>query len=321
MLPAPVSKSLVLTGPTASGKTGLAIELARTAERRDRLDGLDGPLSPHGHRHRQADCRTAPAGAASSDRRAGSVGIGQRRLVAGASEAHCCREIESRGKQVLFVGGTPLYLKALMFGLFDGPAADLDLRAPSGRGSQPARSGGIARAAGRGRSAGRRAHPRQRRAPHHPRPGGFRVDGPADQRAGKRNGLRDGESARAVRSTDERPACLCSPCLLWLDLPRHELYERINRRVEEMFDGGLVEEALALRRLGRPLEQGSVPGRRLYGGLRPSRRTVHSARGDRAGADSHPAVRQTANYLVSPSSGLPAGHIGIDMEALATQNE
>src|SRR5262249_6446365 len=38
-------------------------------------------------------------------------------------------EIESRGKRALFVGGTPLYLKALLFGLFDGPPADEELRA------------------------------------------------------------------------------------------------------------------------------------------------------------------------------------------------
>src|SRR5262249_15129114 len=38
-------------------------------------------------------------------------------------------EIEARGQRVLFVGGTPLYLKALLHGLFDGPPADRALRA------------------------------------------------------------------------------------------------------------------------------------------------------------------------------------------------
>src|SRR5205823_536936 len=33
----------------------------------------------------------------------------------------CTIEIEKRGNQVLFVGGTPLYLKALINGLFEGP--------------------------------------------------------------------------------------------------------------------------------------------------------------------------------------------------------
>ncbi len=38
------------------------------------------------------------------------------------------QEIESRDKKVLFVGGTPLYLKTLLRGLFDGPSADWEFR-------------------------------------------------------------------------------------------------------------------------------------------------------------------------------------------------
>src|SRR3954462_6835469 len=36
--------------------------------------------------------------------------------------------IESRGARALFVGGTALYLKALLRGLFEGPGADPSLR-------------------------------------------------------------------------------------------------------------------------------------------------------------------------------------------------
>ena len=38
------------------------------------------------------------------------------------------RQIHDRDRQVLFVGGTALYLKALVRGLFDGPPADWDFR-------------------------------------------------------------------------------------------------------------------------------------------------------------------------------------------------
>jgi len=38
------------------------------------------------------------------------------------------RQIQGQGKQVLFVGGTALYLKALLRGMFDGPPADWDFR-------------------------------------------------------------------------------------------------------------------------------------------------------------------------------------------------
>jgi tRNA dimethylallyltransferase len=37
-------------------------------------------------------------------------------------------DIRARGRQVLFVGGTPLYLKSLLRGLFDGPPANWELR-------------------------------------------------------------------------------------------------------------------------------------------------------------------------------------------------
>jgi tRNA dimethylallyltransferase len=37
-------------------------------------------------------------------------------------------DIRARGKEPLFVGGTPLYLKSLLRGLFDGPPADWGLR-------------------------------------------------------------------------------------------------------------------------------------------------------------------------------------------------
>ena len=42
--------------------------------------------------------------------------------------AECVKEIEQRGKLALFVGGTPLYLKALLRGMFEGPPADWDFR-------------------------------------------------------------------------------------------------------------------------------------------------------------------------------------------------
>ena len=37
-------------------------------------------------------------------------------------------DIRSRGREPLFVGGTPLYLKCLLRGMFDGPGADWQLR-------------------------------------------------------------------------------------------------------------------------------------------------------------------------------------------------
>ena len=53
-----------------------------------------------------------------------SASVAEYRCWAGTA----AEEIEARGRRVLFVGGTPLYLKALLRGLFKGPGADPDVR-------------------------------------------------------------------------------------------------------------------------------------------------------------------------------------------------
>lgn len=45
-----------------------------------------------------------------------------------ADAAATVEAIRARGREVLFVGGTPLYLKSLLRGLFDGPPANWELR-------------------------------------------------------------------------------------------------------------------------------------------------------------------------------------------------
>ena len=127
MTPGPFDDALVLTGPTGSGKTELGIELALRLNAE--IVSMDS----------MAVYRRMDIGTAKPTR-------GQREAIThhlvdvldpwqSASVAWwlreaevCCREIVARGKRVLFVGGTPLYLKALLFGLFDGPPADAQLR-------------------------------------------------------------------------------------------------------------------------------------------------------------------------------------------------
>ena len=45
-----------------------------------------------------------------------------------ADAERCVREIRERGREPLFVGGTPLYLKAMLRGMFEGPPADETFR-------------------------------------------------------------------------------------------------------------------------------------------------------------------------------------------------
>jgi tRNA dimethylallyltransferase len=150
--------------------------------------------------------------------------------------AAACRDIRARGHTPLLVGGTPLYLKALRHGLFDGPPADEALRA---RLTQEAE---------------RRGRPvlHERLA---------RVD-PASAARLHPNDLRRVIRALEVWELTGRPISAwqtqwsgepARPRCLWLDGPRDELYRRIDGRVRGMVSAGLVEEVRALRGLGRPL--------------------------------------------------------------------
>ena len=120
-------KIVVITGPTATGKTGLAISLAKahraevvSADSMQVYRGFDiGTAKPsaselEGIPHHLIDIvePDEPFDAA--------------RFVTMADEI--ITDIASRGKQVLVVGGTGLYIRALIRGLQKGPSPDPSLR-------------------------------------------------------------------------------------------------------------------------------------------------------------------------------------------------
>ena len=123
----PLHRAIYLTGPTATGKTAVGVELARRLDAE--IVAVDSMTL-----YRGMDIGTAKP----TDAERGGIphhlidvfepwqaaSVAEYRRLAQAAVA----EIESRGKRVLFVGGTPLYLKALLRGLFQGPGADDALR-------------------------------------------------------------------------------------------------------------------------------------------------------------------------------------------------
>src|SRR4051794_8492246 len=128
MTPDAFRRCLILTGPTGSGKSRLALELApRLGAEIVAMDSMT--------LYRGMDVGTAKPTAAERARvphhlldvldphESASVAWWL------AQAARAVEGIEARGKRALFVGGTPLYLKALLHGLFDGPPADEALRA------------------------------------------------------------------------------------------------------------------------------------------------------------------------------------------------
>jgi tRNA dimethylallyltransferase len=237
--------ALILTGPTGSGKSQLALELA------ERL-GAEIVSMDSMALYRGMDVGTAKPTAAERRRvphhlldvldpwESASVAWWLQRAAA------CVADVEGRGRRALVVGGTPLYLKALLCGLFDGPPADEALRQ---------------RLAGTAAAEGPEALHRRLAA----------VDPAAAAR------LHPNDVRRVIRALEVweltgRPLSAwqtqwsgevpegCADRCLWLDLPRPELYARIDARVERMFADGLVDEVRALRRLPRPLSRTAARG-------------------------------------------------------------
>lgn len=238
----PFRNSLILSGPTGSGKTQLGVELAyRLGAEIICMDSMT--------LYRGMDIGTAKPGPEERRRvphhlldvldpwESASVAWWLQRA------AECCRDIESRGKQILIVGGTPLYLKALLRGLFEGPAAEPALRerllAEAERlGPESLHS----RLAHLDPETAARLHPNDTR----------RVVRALE--VWELTGRPMSAWQQQWRLAESAPISDQNRCL-WLDLPRNELYDRINARVRQMVVDGLVEEVRALRSSTHPLSR------------------------------------------------------------------
>ncbi|HEY1784829.1 MAG TPA: tRNA (adenosine(37)-N6)-dimethylallyltransferase MiaA [Pirellulales bacterium] len=221
---------LFLTGATASGKSAVGVALARRL--RGEIVSLDSMAI-----YRGMDIGTAkPTLAEQAGVPHHLIDIashGEEFSVAGYVEAaeRCMAEIAGRGHEAIFVGGTPLYLKALLRGIDAGPPADWSLRAELvewGRASGP---GALhERLAAVDPVAAARLHE-------------------SDTRRLVRALEVFEQTGRTISSQQHhfaigRPAEACR--VFVLDWPRDQLYERINRRVEAMFAAGLVDEVRRL---------------------------------------------------------------------------
>ena len=225
-----------LTGPTASGKTAVGLALARLLNAEIiSLDsmavyrGMDiGTAKPTAGERAQVPHHLIDVVEPSED-----FSVAAYRSAALAA----IEDIKSRSREPLFVGGTPLYLKAMLRGIFEGPPADWPLRKQL---MDEARSDPLAlhrRLQSVDPAAAVRLHPNDTR------------------RLVRALEVYEttGSPISALQQQFEvgRPANECR--VFVLDWPRSELNERINHRVEAIFAAGLIEETRSLMESDKPL--------------------------------------------------------------------
>ncbi len=260
--PSAFADALILTGPTGSGKSALALDLAErigaevvSADSMTVYRGLDiGTAKP-----------TTPDRARVRHHLLDELDPWESANVAWwlGRAAEVCGDVRGRGQIPLVVGGTPLYLKAMLYGLFDAPPADAAVRA------------GLEAEA---LSAG----------PHALHARLAKVDPPTATR------LHPNDVRRVVRAL-EVFAATGRPISAWqqswgqapatiplvvLDVPRAELYARIDARVDAMLAAGWAAEAEALSALPRPpgREAGQALGYRELGAVGRGEMTPADAR-------------------------------------------
>lgn len=149
-------------------------------------------------------------------------------------------EITDRGRRPLFVGGTALYLKALTEGLFEGPGQDPEIRATLRRRAEEQGSQALHDELGEvDPAAAARIHPNDLR----------RIVRALE--VFQLTGTPISQQQTQFGSENDRHDSL----IIGIRRNRIDLYDRIDRRVDRMFEAGLVEEVSALLRAGVSLSR------------------------------------------------------------------
>jgi tRNA dimethylallyltransferase len=240
MVSNPFHRAIYLTGPTASGKTAVGVALAERLEAEvialDSMTlyrGLDvGTAKPtvaeqRGIRHHLIDVLDPWESASVADYRGWALDV--------------LLDVESRGKRVLFVGGTVLYMKALLRGLFKGPGAIPELRhSLEAEAAERGDSVLHARLARLDPATAGRLHPHDRR----------RVIRALEVITMTGRPLSELQTDHARAAPPDIP-------VFALTRSPEELKTRIARRVVQMFSSGFVEEVRKLLYAPNPL--GPVP--------------------------------------------------------------
>ena len=223
---------VVIVGPTGAGKTRLAIDLARrtggevvSADSQQVYAGMDigtGKASA-------AERAEIPHHLLDVVRPDEEMTAARFAALADAAIA----DVAGRGRPVIVCGGTGLYVRILLFGLFDAPPADPDLRAELAARGAPALHAELAAV---DPDAAARIDPNDRK----------RLI-----RALEVHALTGVPISEHQRRHDFRALPPRYPArLVGVAPPRADLYARIDARVDQMIAAGLEAEVRALRDAG-----------------------------------------------------------------------
>jgi len=227
----------VIVGPTASGKSELGIKLALDCD--GEIINLDSVQVYRGIYNAtakvpEAQRRGVPHHLIDIVEPTENFTAGDYARLA----ARTIREVETRDHSAILVGGTGFYLRALVKPLFEGPKTDSSLRE-------------------------RLIDLRDRHGAEHL----HRILTRVDPQAGAN--ISPGDWSRTMRAievyfqtgkriSESQPETPAAPELasrirvIALNPPREVLYARINKRADEMFNGGLIEEVESLIASGIP---------------------------------------------------------------------
>jgi len=249
---------LCILGPTAVGKTEIAIAVAQklnaeivSADSRQIYRYMDiGTAKPTPSeqaqiRHHLIDFVTPDEHFSVADyQRAADIAI---------------QDIQSRGKQAMLVGGTGLYFRAVVDGLFDGPNADPEFRAKLMAEAQKFGAEVLHRRLSQvDPKSASRIHPNDI----------IRVIRALEVYE------KTGKTISELQKEWNRASPRYSFVAFGINRERHQLYHRINERVDKMLAAGLLEEVKSLIARGYvkiplpPLEKGenkNLPAMKGFG--------------------------------------------------------
>ena len=268
---------LAITGPTAAGKTALAVELAQrfggeivNADSRQVFRGLDigsakpPPAERGGVPHHLFDVVDPDQ----------HFDVARYRELALAA----IRDIDRRGRRVILVGGTGLYIKVIRGGLFEGPPRDAELRERL-KAAEAAEPGSLyRRLQAVDPASAARLHPNDL----------LRLVRAIEvfERTGRPISDWQREHAFADRELAMQT--------LAVTLPRPELYRRIDCRCQQMIAAGLIDEVRGLLGRGYDPQQPALqsPGYREIGDFLAGRCDLSAAVAQMAQATRRLAKRQ-----------------------------